>query len=328
MQTNRATVTLAIKPKATTRKKPRHGAKRTKASPPPAQPPVIPTVGQLAARALLVDVDVPYWRPTVTDRALSEETNKKYDTDGSFQKRLLSREQEADLNRAATDVVRTFKKFTLPWEDGGARIIAQGTYFVFEKALREATQRYAEEADKTESMWDRHVADRKKHDKSFKAEHYPTAAEVRSRYGVRVHWRGVPMGEDLRISLSDDALAAVKASIDNDQQDRIKAALFNLAGQVKEVLTHMVEKLNNYKPRTKEAKAESTFRDSLVTNVREVAELLPALNITGDPRIDQLAVEMTKLAAVEPETLREDERVRQQTVSAADAILKKVGDFI
>jgi len=95
----------------------------------------------------------------------------------------------------------------------------------------------------------------------------------------------------------------------------------------------MVDTLNDYKPAVVEKgktkkKAESTFRDSLVTNVADLGKLLPSLNVTGDPRIDAIATEMLKLSAVSPDSLRDDDKARAATVNAADAILSKVSDFI
>jgi len=287
-----------------------------------------PTIGQLAGRAMLVDLTVHYWTPKATDSELSRETERKYDTEGNFQKQLINKLHMKPVHVAMKRVEAVHRLYTLPWEDGGARILNGETFFKYEKEMRDTTAEYMRLADELCAEWDTLVQERKLNDKSFKAEHYPTKGEIRSRFGADLHYRPVPQGGHLQLQLSDNALAAVRASIDSDQQNRIKTAMFDLATRVTKVIKHLMERLNEYKPATKKSKAENTFHDSLVTNVQELAEFLPAINVTGDSRIDQLAAEMTELAKVSPDVLRDDEKARAKTVAAADLILKHVGDFI
>jgi len=288
----------------------------------------LPGVGTLRGRALLVDLTVHYWTPKATDKELSEETIQKHNTDGSFSKQLIDRLVVKKLHSVMKNVESVHKQFTCPWKDGGERILSASTLLRYREEMRKAIEAYMAEADAVCAQWNRLVAAKRSSDRSFKAEHYPSAGEIRGRYGAEIHYSPVPAGDDLRVALSDDELAAVRESIDGDQQTRIKAAVFDVATRVKKVLEHMSTTLKEYKPATKEAKAENTFRDSLVVNVREIADLIPAINITGDPRIDQWAVDMRKLAEVAPDSLREDEKTRNTTVEKADAILKRVSDFI
>jgi len=64
--------------------------------------------------------------------------------------------------------------------------------------------------------------------------------------------------------------------------------------------TDMAEKLGN---------PDAVFRDSLVNNLVELVDLIPALNFTVDPELDQLArATRDKLANLDPENLRTDLR--------------------
>ena len=76
-------------------------------------------------------------------------------------------------------------------------------------------------------------------------------------------------------------------------------------------------------------KAQGRIHDTTVYNIHELAEMLPILNITNDPRIDQLRQQLTdELVEHSPEILRADTKIRQQTISKADAILKKVQKYM
>jgi hypothetical protein len=90
----------------------------------------------------------------------------------------------------------------------------------------------------------------------------------------------------------------------------------------------MATRLGNYK-RDADGKVEGTFRDSVVTNIREVLNLVPALNLTGDLNIAAFAdVVQVELANVSPNTLRDDDAIREATIRKAEIIAKQMSEFI
>ena len=70
------------------------------------------------------------------------------------------------------------------------------------------------------------------------------------------------------------------------------------------------------------------FRDSLITNIQDLVDLLPRLNLTGDPRLEDLRREVAdKLLGYEPEALRRDQFARQETAQAAEKILAAMAGY-
>jgi hypothetical protein len=92
----------------------------------------------------------------------------------------------------------------------------------------------------------------------------------------------------------------------------------------------MSERLAAYKSSGKRGeKTEGVFRDSLVENVRELTELLPAFNFNADPAYDALVKRIQKeLCVEEAKTLRESEDVRASVKKSADDILKDVESLL
>jgi hypothetical protein len=86
-------------------------------------------------------------------------------------------------------------------------------------------------------------------------------------------------------------------------------AMRNIWARVIETLDHVYERL---------ADPERIFRDSLIDNALQLAELLPGFNITGDPRMDLVAQgissDMCKYSA---DTLRTDPNARLSVAEAA-----------
>ena len=289
----------------------------------------VDAVGALATRAMLVDLDIHFWNGHKRDQAISDEVAAKHNTDGSYNKRLIPKAELKELWSCLGECASTHKHYTLPWSDSGDRIISAEAFFTYQQAMRKVIDKYNAAADAFAAKYKSLVAHAKATENhSFDPAHYPTDTEIRARYGVDIKYRPVPVGADLRINMSDDALSAVRASINEDQQARIQVAIQNIADRVNDVVGKMAVRLREYKPSTDDSKAEHSFRDSLVDNVKELADLLPALNITGDPKIEAMAAALKELAKVKPYVLRSDERVREKTAKAAEKILTKVSDFI
>ena len=90
----------------------------------------------------------------------------------------------------------------------------------------------------------------------------------------------------------------------------------------------MAMRLRAYKPSVDGTLAQNVFRDCLVGNVRELAQLIPSINITGSVKIKKLAESLKYLADLAPQILRDDARQREITAVRTEKIFKKDGDFI
>jgi len=109
----------------------------------------------------------------------------------------------------------------------------------------------------------------------------------------------------------------------------VKAALNSVFERIAGHAEHIMKRLREYKPAQGEGRADNIFKDSLVYNIKELAELLPGLNITGDVRIDKLQEQLLEqLVSNPPEILRADDKVRASTANKAEEILKKVKSFM
>jgi len=88
---------------------------------------------------------------------------------------------------------------------------------------------------------------------------------------------------------------------------------------LRSAVNHMMEKLRD---------KEGIFRDSLVNNIRDLCELIPRLNFTGDTRLEELRAQAEKdLTAYEPDDLRKNQFARLETADAAAELLAKMAGY-
>ncbi len=74
---------------------------------------------------------------------------------------------------------------------------------------------------------------------------------------------------------------------------------------------------------------KAVFRDTLVTGLADLCAILPALNLTGDERLEELRKRAERMIAhVDPQDLREVPSVRQSVARQAAEIQNMMASFM
>ena len=292
----------------------------------------VPSASALASKAMLVKLTFHCWRVTKTDRQVSSEVAQQHqavEDAGSYRKKLMDYAVTSEISSAVTRL-RAMRDFcTLPWEDGGWRILSAAKYFDFVKKVNAGREEVMAAVEKFLADYPAHVANEKKRQGSmFDETQYPTADQIRSKYGVGVAFSKISDGEDIRIDVGEQELAKIRSSAKEAAQATLEAAVGDIWARLAAVVSKMVERLNAYAV-TAEGKVQNSFRDSLVTNIEDLLEVVPALNITGDPAIDAFAAKIkAQLTAHSAEVLRDDEKVRKTVAAQAEDILAKMQAYL
>lgn len=293
---------------------------------------------KLSERAILVTLHTGAWTGSLVDREVTEEVSEANNADktgaGRYSKQIVAGRFLSTVNSKVSQIRRTHFALSLPWEDNGARILATRGYENYCQQIRRG--RLAIEAAAREFVkgMDVYIDEAKTRlGDMFDASDYPEADEIRERFYVRFDTDKVPESGDFRASLTKDQVKAVVTEIEGRTKERIESAMHNCFERVAEVTGKMAEKLRDFEPATGKGKGQrgkAAFRATLVYNVKELAELLPDLNITGDKRLDQLQRDLLKLCDPDmpPEVLRIDAKARKKVADEADRIFKKVKAFL
>lgn len=289
------------------------------------------TASDVAARAMLVKLTINAWSGQKLDKTITAEVARQHDvsTDsGKYTKALVEKTSFEPITKA-TGAMRTYHYAnTLPWMDDGARILPSANYFS-----------YREEMARLKDIRDRAVQD-------F-VDAYPriiNAAEIRLNgmfrrsdfpsdvgrlFGSRLGFLPFPDDQDFRVELVDGQADRLRASIAEDVAQASKAAVADCWNRIADVVGSMSERLGAYRINPTTDKVEGNFRSTLVTNIEELADLLPKLNFTNDPALDRVAAELkAKLCQYDADTLKGHESKRVETLAAADAILASMGGYL
>jgi len=118
------------------------------------------------------------------------------------------------------------------------------------------------------------------------------------------------------VTLSEEEQARVAHEIDENVRQSLQRGTEDLWVRLKEVVSHMVERLKE---------PESRFHASLVTNVFELVDLLPRLNVNQDEELNRFAGEIKdRLCGFTARDLKKNEILRVVTANDAAQILEEM----
>jgi hypothetical protein len=277
----------------------------------------------LSERTVLARLSTGVWSGKLHDAVVTEEVREKHKAEkgaGTYTKQIISQKYLGIVGKAGSRAAATHRTLTLPWEDGGTRILSTNCYMSYTDAMRRERLAFASAVDQFMSVFDEAKAEAKARLKDmFDEDDYPDERGARAKFSFDVEISKVPVAGDFRAELSDESVASIVKDIERRTNDRLNRAVNDSFERVKDVVEKMVERLKA---------DDNKFRDSLVWNVKETAELLPLLNITNDQRITQLSDRMLSELIEQPEILRADTNARKQTARSAEDILRKVKQYM
>jgi hypothetical protein len=281
------------------------------------EPKVNPQVN-LSTCSVLVVFTSSSWQARKTDKQVNLEIVARHNTDEratSVRKSLLPMDAASyeAIGTAYTAAYETHRKNTLPWLDNGARILPSANYEAYANAMRAHKDAF-EEAVRvflTEYPTLRQNA-RQYLNGMYRESDYPDLATMVGRFSFETKVYPMPDAADFRVNLSADTIASIKANVEQSSQDALRNAMQDVNTRILDALSAMQSRL---------AEPKGIFRDTLFTNLAELVEIAPRLNITNDPaltaRCEEIKAQVLQCA---PETARKNPAERQRVLAEVNRI--------
>jgi hypothetical protein len=281
-------------------------------------------VPSLAERAMLVDLSIGVWEGRRKDKAVTNEVilREKSDQDaGSWWTYTIPHSAVLPMLTAANRGRAVQASLTLPWTNDGARILPAKAFMDYTEAMR-----------KCRADFDKAVSDfieaypsilekaPERLGKLLKEEWYPKPEDLRAKFSFDIRFYPLPTAGDFRVDLGAEATAEIKEQIEEQSKAAFDAAMSELWTRLHTCVSKIAQRLGD---------PDAKFRDSLIENTVELCDLLPKLNVTGSKELDdmrrQVIAELTKQ---EPEVLRKNKSVRNDTAAKAAKILEQMSGYM
>ena len=270
------------------------------------------------SRALLVNLSISTWSARKFDRAISDEIAAQHNAARDAVRAnnsLIQGDSYKALIRAA-QAARTAHYFhTLAWSDEGWRLLPTSNHTAYTDELRALQGQFQTALAEFVRDYPRlqEIA-RARLNGMYKAADYPHPAAIADRFRISTEFTPVPSSGDFRLDeLTADELQRVEQSVPNRVEQATADAVADAWRRLHEVVSAMRERL---------AQPDAIFRDSLVTNARDVVEVLGRLNVTQDPSLEAMrATVAADLTQYDPQELRDAPAIREQTAARDSEIL-------
>ena len=221
-------------------------------------------------------------------------------------------------------------KYTFPWGDDKSRLLpvklADNFRAKVETAieeLKETRENYIQHYPALVSASERDLG------KLFDRSQYPPIDQIRNLFTTKLTYWPIPESGNFIAEISNEAARDAKESIEREIEERLIEATYNLVSRAKDVVSTYVDKLENYKPAVNgddtenpfDIKSQGSFRDSLVNNIKDTANLIEQMNLTENPQIKKVIKDLNRLSGFAAYHLRKSEDIRQRALSAGQEIL-------
>ena len=243
-------------------------------------------------------------------------------------KLLVPKELLSPIQRHDGEWKRWHYSQTLPYDEP-YRILCAVNFFAYRDGSREREDERRRLVEKLKASLPQALADAPRRlNGLLKPGDLPTAEEVLAKFDAGVEVTPIPDSSAFRVFLDGEAEDLAR-QIDRARDERIRDAMRDVWQRVADCVGRMHERLSAYRQDEESGRVEGVFRDSLVENVRELVELLPRLNLTGDGELARLGAEMKgALCWHEAEELRSNEAARRGVAEEAQRILARVNEYL
>lgn len=271
--------------------------------------------------AMLVDLNISVWTGRKMDKKVSEEVDASKGTKaraGNYHKKLLAGTDKLEKIQKIVSAVRTWNyNNTLPWSDGGSRLLPMKNFFEYKATLNNFEQQYAQAVDEFLQEYPQLVSNSAFALGSlFDRGEYPDVESLRNKFGFKYVFCPVPDAGDFRIDVEEQAKAELQQQYKSYYETKLAEAMKDAWTRLHDTLKHLSERMDY----TDENKKK--FWDSTITNATELCSLLTSLNVTNDPKLEEARQKLEKaLAGVAPDDIRESEAIRTSVKSKVDEIL-------
>jgi len=227
--------------------------------------------------------------------------------------------------KARLEAYQLRDRLSVPWTANGVGLVRADQIEIFQTKMGELERKFWKDVDymieRYEIFFDAlYQNGSERMGSSFDESDYPTPSELRAKYRFKIHYGNLADSKDWRVNLPKEKLQELAVAASEREKDLIHQGIRAAWERLYKVVSHMAERINFGPDDDKKI-----FRDTLTGNIAELCEILPLLNITGDPDLEQVGKEIyDKLATADPAMLREDHVYRKKAKDEADEILEKM----
>ena len=259
--------------------------------------------------AILIAFHKKSWTPSARDARIEGNTKERegYYGEARLYKQLVSKSWLEDFRANARAARKFHDENTLPWADLGYRILVASNYQSYIEAMsefvmtskrlvQELQEKWPEALEEARALWP---------GETFNPDDYPTVDEIPELFMVDWTERPIPNSEDFRLKDINPAMQKrMQEKLDADLTIAISEAMVAPWEKIFGLIKKIVDGLSSI-----EKNERSHFEYTTLSNLATLVSIMPGLNISNDPKLQEIADEageiLTKIGIDENSTPEE-----------------------
>lgn len=238
-------------------------------------------------------------------------------------KDLLPETLRESLGHVRSQTRTFFNEHTLPWEDGGWRVIRADQL----QTMRDAIGKF--------SAMDREVVDQilsryaeikeyaaKELGTLFKDEDFPTPDRLRYSYAVEFRVKALIDPKDVRVQgLSEEEVDGIRKQMTEQYEASLNTAVGDIVTQLKSIVREIKERAGN-------KKQDGLRYGAIQKTAVRICEALKGLNLTDDPKLNELIDGVhRKVSAIDGDEIRSSGRIRGKVFREMEGLESALSTF-
>ncbi len=280
----------------------------------------------LSSKAMLVSLTIRAWGGSKLDKSETDRVSRDNGTSKDAVKvtKDLVGDKLDDLRRSERAIRAVHRNYTLPWADDSTRLLPTAVWQEYQSEMTALVEKHREEVipEFVRRYRDEVIPSaRQRLGALFREDDFPV--EIEDKFSVVTRFLPVPEAGDVRVGLSKDEVAALQQEVQEATREAYEAAAKELVDRATKPLERLAEALTQYEP------GRSRLSKSLLENVGEIAALMPALDVSGNPVITDLAEQIGSLVSgLSTDRLAINGRARARVAAEAKSLTDKLASIL
>lgn len=279
----------------------------------------------LTEKAMVMNLSIGVWEGRRLDRDATRQVTENAGAAADaarVNKHLIPKEALAEIVTAVGAIRTHFYKNTLPWRDNGDRLM---TRMIFLKFIPEHEALIADFNTKVADFLDNHYKSAIEKAEfrmgaMFKRDDYPPSWELRRKFYAQLDIDAITTAGDFRVDIDAEHADRVRATMEANAEARLQTAMGDVWKRMADTISYF---------QTRMADPTAVFRDKTVTNIGEMLDLIPGLNVLDDPNIEAVRASIAKaIGGIEANDIRKDPALRGQLAGEAGKIMETMKGFM
>jgi hypothetical protein len=248
-------------------------------------------------------------------------------------KTLLDPKRMQAINELDTEVRTYHYERTVAWGEGQARMLKNRIVTEYAAFMSQKESERQRLVDEFVAGYEQFILeDTAGLGTLAKRSDYIDPRRVARKFKMVVEYLPVPDSDHFEILGIDNHIDAIKAQLEENTLTALDGVQREISGRIRTVIEHLVERLTALNDKNGGNGPSGIangkivrFHGSTISNISDLADLIPALNVAGDPELDALAEQMReRLCGYDAEAIKDSPTVRAKIETEANDILSKL----